>query len=137
MVFSLISFPIGNISFLFVINQYSIIYLKFILLSFISYSSQLFHHNIISIPSPKESIIYNNSFHFLFPRPSRPDSHDPSLDQTNILYAYSINHKDPPQRHLWIPVLSQRQFINEWPAPLIYTYNTIPLYIIDIHINIF
>ena len=95
------------------------------------------YHNLNPFPEGIK-YIYNIQITFFFPRPSRPDSHDPLLDQTNIMYsyAYGINHKDPPQRHHRIPALSQRQFINEWPAPLIYTYNTIPFYIIDIHINI-
>ena len=102
----------------------------------IPFQNYSLYHNLNPFPEGIK-YIYNIQITFFFPRPSRPDSHDPLLDQTNIMYsyAYGINHKDPPQRHHRIPALSQRQFIHEWPAPLFIHIIPTLIYIIDIYIT--
>ena len=133
---SWIPFPIGNISFYhsffhYVIHNSIVSQFQFHFSYFI-----IIHYIEISIPSPKESIIYNNLNHFLFPT-ALTAGFTWSLSRSNnnmYLYAYSINHKDPPQRHHRIPALSQRQLFHEWPAPLfIHIIPTLHIHIIDIH----
>ena len=59
----------------------------------------------------------------------------------NIVVCIHIDHKDSPQRHLWIPALSQRQLSIEWPAHhshlIPYTYTYILSYIITLHYQLF